>query len=395
MFNFRKLRIVKASETGSISSFVGIRRGGDGQLEFSLPRGFKEFPENNFNFTKNLFFKMYQTFKKFEVNQLQKTLDKYPAGKDNTETLGNAYAFKDSEDNDVILYSKISVIEKMLEAYKDLSLDFIEKCTGKSDQIDYRKIDSYLDKAIYLENDVIYVDEMDAERYVLHYQPSSLINLFCFIIRELENEMGNQVDARVNELANLFIDHNLSSDQSLFEEDTFESTIATLKDVLHDIDKNTAYKDTQYWQLFEAIESFLYGELDMESIHENGIYWGINNFFQVWEDMCNTYAFSKFSIAYADTNIIHLGERVGNYKINGYSLFKQESLTYPFFIKFRDEIRWMRPDIVILNNNDARKNIFDKEITIIKRKSYGETADYEIRLNDATEKSLTKIFVFF
>ena len=46
----------------------------------------------------------------------------------------------------------------------------------------------------------------------------------------------------------------------------------TLKDVLHDIDKNTAYKDTQYWQLFEAIESFLYGELDMESIHENGIY---------------------------------------------------------------------------------------------------------------------------
>lgn len=393
MFNFKSLKIIKSDQNNSTSSFVGIRRGADNQLEFSLPRGFKEFPEMDFNSTKNLFFKMYKTFKKFEKNQIKKTPDKNPAGKDNTETLGNAYAFKDSNDNDVILYSKISVIEKMLDAYKDLSLDIIEKSTGKSDYIDYKKIDNYLDKAIYLDNDAIYIDEMSADVYVLHYQPNSLINLFCFIIRELQNEMENPIEVRINELASIFVDHNLSHDQSLFEEESFESTVATLKDILHYIDKSTAYKDSYYWQLFEAIESFLYGELNMENVHEDGIFWGINNFFQIWEDMCNTYAFSNFSIAYADTNIIHLGERVGNFKLNGHSLFKLDNLDYPFFVEFRDEIRWMRPDVVIFNNDKEKNNIFDKEITIIKRKNYGDTADYEIRLNNTVAKKTYQAFI--
>ncbi|MEY4978829.1 MAG: hypothetical protein RLZZ352_1099 [Pseudomonadota bacterium] len=311
MFNFKKLKVVTAKNTGSTSSFVGIRRGLSGDLEFSLPKGFHDFPNGDFNGTKKLFFRMYKTFKRFDNDRIQKEVDKKPAGKDNIETNGKAYTFKDSEDNDVIIYSKIALIENMLEAYRDLSMDLIEKSIGKSDQIDYKKLDQYLDKAIYLENDLIFIDEMDASRYIIHYQSNSLITLFCFIIRELEKELGNFIDSRVNELANFFVDHNLSPDQSLFEEASFESTIATLKDILHDIDKTTAYKDDRYWRLFEAIESFLYGELNMETVYDDGVFWGINNFFQIWEDMCNTYAFSNFSILFADTNITYMGTRVG------------------------------------------------------------------------------------
>jgi hypothetical protein len=79
----------------------------------------------------------------------------------------------------------------------------------------------------------------------------------------------------------------------LFNEETFEITLHTLKDILDDIDKRTTYKDNDYWRLYEAIELFLYGELDMENPHEDGTFWGISNFSSVWEDMCCAYAFAS------------------------------------------------------------------------------------------------------
>ena len=393
MFNFKKLKLVQAGTAGSTSSFVGIRRGISGDLEFSLPKGFDKFPESNFEETKKLFFRMYKTFKYFENDMQNKELDKKKSGKDNIEINGRAYLFKDSEENDVIIYSKISLIENMLEAYKDLSMDFIEKSIGKSDQIDYKKLDQYLDKAIYLDNDIIFIDEMDADRYIVHYQPNSLINLFCFIIRELNRELDNFIDSRVNDLANLFVDYNLSPDQSLFDETTFDSTIVTLKDILHEIDKLTAYKDERYWLLFEAVESFLYGELNMENIYDDGIFWGINNFFQVWEDMCNTYAFENFSILFADTNITYMGSRVGNYSLDSHHrVYKQVDLDYPFYINFRKSKRWMRPDLVHIIHSGF-ENIFTNAIQIEVRKNFSNrTINFDVRLIDKTKEKLYKDF---
>jgi hypothetical protein len=386
MFDFGKLIINRHTDPNeSTNSFVGIRRNSDNQLEFSLPLGFESFPENNFNATKDLFFRMYKTFKKFENDRIESSVDKKPASKDNIEKIGNAYAFKDSDDNEIILYSKISLIENLLEAYRDLSLDTIDKNIGRTDQIDYHKIDEYLDKAIYLENDVVYIDEMNLERQVLHYKPNSLISLFCFIIRDLKKELDENVDSRIHELANIFIDRNLSSDQSLFKETTFQSTIATLKEILYDIDKTTAYKDDPYWQLFEAIESFLYDELEMDRTTKDGTFWGINNFFQIWEDMCNTYAFYKLEIAYADTNITYRGQRVANYQIGGHRVFKLDSLSYPFYINFRGHTRWMRPDLVsysIMTN----KSIFDTAIRIEITNDRSSTIDFKVKLLDSSEK---------
>lgn len=393
MFNFKKLKLVRAGAAGSTSSFVGIRRGLTGELEFSLPKGFDVFPDGDFNETKKLFFRMYKTFKRFESDMLEKELDKKPSSKDNIETNGRAYLFKDSEDNDVIIYSKISLIENMLEAYRDLSMDFIERSMGKSDQIDYKKLDKYLDKAIYLDNDIIFIDEMDVERYIVHYQTNSLITLFCFIIRELERELDNFVDSRVNELVDYFVDQNLSPDQSLFDELTFDSTISTLKEILHDIDKSTAYKDSRYWRLFEAIELFLYGEINMETVYDDGVFWGINNFFQIWEDMCNTYAFANFSILFADTNISYMGSRVGNYSLDGFNkIYKQIDLDYPFYINFRKQKRWMRPDLVQIIHSQ-KENIFSNAIQIEIAKTFNnKTINFDVKLLDKTKEKLYKDF---
>jgi hypothetical protein len=55
---------------------------------------------------------------------------------------------------------------------------------------------------------------------------------------------------------------------------------------LETIDHNTPIKDADYWQYYEAIELFLYGDWQQA---ENGEIWGIKNFHSVWESMCLTH----------------------------------------------------------------------------------------------------------
>lgn len=396
MFNFGKLKVVSPEELDTTSSFVGIRRGLNNSLEFSLPKGFTKFPRNDFNATKTLFFGMYQTFKKFAKTCTPSPTDKSLQNKDNTSIKSNGYAFKDSEDNDVVLYSKITLIEDLLDAFNDLSLDFLESAIGKNEPIDYKDIHQYLDKAIYLEGDTFYIEEIDSVNNILHYKQNSLINLFCFIIRELKNEMGSPVDSRISELANHFAYSNLSPDQSLFNEATFETTIISLKNLLHEIDTTTPYKDGRYWKLFDAVEKFLYGDLNTDDVNKDGIYWGISNFFQVWEDMCATFAFKqRYSIVFADTRIVYKGNQVDNYTIPSTTrrIYKQPDIDYPFFFEFKSSRRWLRPDLVQIIDT-KEDNIFSSYIEVRERRKdhNSNRIDFDIILLDFSKEDLYKKF---
>jgi hypothetical protein len=389
MLNFKELKLDKRTDPNNIDPFVGIRRNENGEPEFRLPIGFDNFPKGDFNATKQLFFRMYRTFKKFEQDNRKRFQDGNPKRMDNLEVGGNAYQFKDKEDKEVILYSKISVIENMLKAYQDLALDIIERRIGRNEDIDFSKIDCYLHKAIYLPDGVIYLEEMDLARQTLQHESANIIELFCFILSELQQELEETIDRRVNELANKFREQHLTHDQSLFHEETFEVTIFSLKGILDDIDKTTAYKDDDYWQLYEAIETFLYGELDMENTHEEGIFWGIDKFWPIWEDMCNTYAFKKFDIVYADTNIVVNGRRVTNRSFGGHQVFCKDGFENPFFIEFRGERRWMRPDLVhAVGNNHA---VFgrDKDIDVVEEKTrYSGIVNVEVVLLNKKSKDI-------
>ncbi|OQW91296.1 MAG: hypothetical protein BWK78_05045 [Thiotrichaceae bacterium IS1] len=351
MFNFKELKLNKRTDPNNPDPFIGIHRNESHGFEFRLPVGFENFPEGNFDLTKHLFFRMYRSFKKFERDNLKDLQQSETTGKDNIEVSSNASRFKDREGNDIVLYSKISVIETMLEAYQELALNVIERTLQRSEQIDFSKIDRYLHKAIYLDNDAVYLEEMDLARRVLQYKGANLVELFCFILSELQQELEQTVEERVNELSNKFREQHLAHEQSLFNEETFETTIIHLKEILDEIDKTTAYKDDDYWQLYEAVEAFLYGELDMQNTHEEGIFWGINNFWQVWEDMCNTYAFRTFKdVVYADTNVVIDGKPVVNQLIDRHKIFCKEDFENPFFVEFRGNKRWMRPDVVRFYN---------------------------------------------
>jgi hypothetical protein len=336
VFDFNSLKLIK----GSNDFFVGIRKcksvSGDG-FEFCLPNGFDNFPEGDFDEVRDLFFKMYRTFRKFErdninTSRFNKNTPEYQRDQDQTTLSSGGVSIQTEEGEVCVLYSKIKMIEQVLEAYDDLAINSIQKKVRRSTDIDYSQIHKYLDRAIYLDNDAFYVDVMDLPRPTLRYESTEIVNLYCYILDEIVQQLQADVPENVKAhtqdirfLAQRFKDNYLTSDQSIFDKDTFVETINILKEVFDNIDKNTYYKDADYWGLYEAIETFLYGEINPNQ--NDGIYWGMSRFSLLWEDMCHTYFFKKHrdEICYADTDIPLKGyqnreregedhNRVGNHK---------------------------------------------------------------------------------
>ncbi|MEP0835279.1 hypothetical protein NDI48_29390 [Microcoleus sp. AS-A8] len=151
---------------------------------------------------------------------------------------------------------------------------------------------------------------MDLPRPVLRYESTDIVNLYCYILDEIVQQLDEDVLDNVKTslqdirfLSQHFKDDYLTSEQSIFDKDTFLETTNILKEALDNIDKHSYYKDADYWGLYEAIETFLYGELNPNL--DDGEYWGIKGFSLIWEDMCNTYFFRnhKDKICFADTDI--------------------------------------------------------------------------------------------
>ena len=314
MINFSNLKLLKVKEPKD--NFVGIRKSksGDG-FEFCLPNGFQNFPEEDFDQVRDLFFKMYRTFCKFErdnkcTNRFKKNKPEYQQEQDQTTLFSGGISIQTEDGESCVLYSKIKMIERVLEAYDDLALKSIQKKVRRSEDIDYSQIHKYLDRAIYLDNDVIYVEAMHLPHPTMRYESTDLVNLYCYIldeiVQQLDGDLPDNIQAHsqdIHFLAQHFMDDYLTNNQSVFDKDTFVETIKILKETLDNIDKNTYYKDADYWGLYEAIETFLYGELNPNE--NDGDFWGIEGFSLVWEDMCHTYFFKKYgdAICFADTDI--------------------------------------------------------------------------------------------
>jgi hypothetical protein len=329
MWDFSKLNLKITSD------FVGIKSEPEGYA-FYLPKGFDDFiakyqnetnseDSSKFNKVRDFFFLMYRTLRKFDRDnennsRVTRKDAKNKKNQDQPTLSTGGISLEYEEESDCILYSKLSMIERILEAYDDLAINSIEKKVRRSEEIDHSKIYKYLDRAIYLDNGAIYIDVMDLPRPMISYESTDIVNLYCFILNEiiqqLQEDVPDHVYGRSQDiqfLSQRFTDNYLTINHSLFAQDTFEETITFCKEALDNIDRNTHYKDADYWGLYEAIEIFLYGGLNPEL--NDGDFWGIQGeqgFDKVWEDMCQTYFFKKNfkrdkndfdNICFADTDI--------------------------------------------------------------------------------------------
>ena len=368
MFNFNELAIVQPNEPNCYrGSFVGIRQDKYlGKMAFTVPKGFEDF-EVNYENVKNLFFSMYRTFDKFlETAKKNENLDDKPTGKDNTQIDNHrgAYIFTDEDNNETILYSKIDLIDSIFQLYKEMEIESLIQELGLVEDIDYSKIDRYLDKGIYLDNHAIFIENMVGYRNIVRGVPSELIEIFCYIYHELANELKQEVSESIKEISFNFSYKCLSPEQSLFSEYSFESTMNTLKDCLDNIHKMTAYKNGQYWDIYEAVEHFLYGSLEFDKDSSQG-FWGVNNFSYIWEEMCNymVAVSNEYKILYCDTKLPLNQYKDHLLKQNRIWIDKNE-IENVFHIDLHGYKRWLRPDIITrpVIANDYNENPLDSVI---------------------------------
>lgn len=399
MFNFDELKIIKGkeSEERRCGSFVGIRRDRDTkEMHFILPRGFEDF-DPNYNNIKDLFFNMYKTFKKFvnERKDIVKILDDKPQSKDNVSVESNgSYCFTDSDDNEVIMYSKIDMIEAMMELHKELDIEALIQEPGLVEEIDYSKVDNIINNGVFLKNNSIIVDSMVSERNIIQGIPAEILEIYCYIYNELLVELDCDINDRVKDIAYNFSYKNLTAEQGLFNEYTFESTITVLKDRLDLVHRYTAYKDSSYWLIYDAVEKFLYSGLTFDSENEKG-FWGINNFSQVWEDMCNTFLVNDLDeskILYCDSEL-NFEKQLNNVvrrNFGGFNILIDRGFDNNFYVEFNRCKRWMRPDLVVKNNRYSFiELLFDKEVISYKTEKTNSLFNNEYILISFSSKALS------
>ncbi|MDI4498652.1 hypothetical protein E6P70_07295 [Moraxella nonliquefaciens] len=384
MFNFNKLNVLRPNEVGFLSdeekyySFVGIRPH-QGKMTFFLPKGFDNFDKSYENI-KNLFFKMYRTFDKFCQNGKKygnKFLD--DSQKENTKNKNSqgAYIFTDEDNNEIVLYSKIDLIDKIFQTYQELEIESLIQELGLIEEVDYSKIENYLDKGIFLSNHAIFIENMVGYRNIVRGVPSELIELFCYIYKELAGELEKELSEQIKEISFNFSYKYLSPEQSLFSEHSFESTISILKDCLDNIHKTTAYKNYQYWDIYEAVEHFLYGSLGFDKDSNQG-FWGINNFSYIWEEICNYFVHKSKDrkVLYCDTRLpLNIERKYLTREVLSKKhivwLSKTE-LNNNFYFELNKNYRYMRPDLICrwalfdIIKNDFRElvNIKESEIKV-------------------------------
>lgn len=391
MFDLKKIKFIKTDEdrknlNGKNYSFVGLKKteteGFDS--EFWLPLGFDTFETEitnptSFDRVKNFFFKMYRTFQTYKVRKLnQLTEEEKTKDRDGVFEFENGFSFVNENNERVVFYGKLNALDKILEGYDELRISSLEKKQVRSHEIDYSKIHKYMHQAIYLDDDVIYLDEMNIAKNVLVHDSPPIIQLFCFIYTEIKKELEelDSVSDKAFELADLFKDTHLHPDSSLFAEDTFADTINILKNVFEEIDSKTTYKDEDFWHFYEAIEAFLMGER-LED--DKGVYFGISNFYDIWEDMCQSYMLN-FANGYLEQ--VLFADVKGNLATRRDLGLQPELEVNPFKMEINRGFapRFLKPDLVLSNRKSKKIN----EIYSVNQLPYPKqnTIAYSVRLLD-------------
>lgn len=336
MFDLSKISFIDDSNRTNNYSFVGLQKDSqNNSMEFYLPIGFNKFPKDSFNDVKNLFLDLYKVFRKFQED---KTKDR-----DGSLNEKGGFEFQTIENETTLLYSKINMFDTILDEFDEMDIYSFHIKRSNSEDIDYSKIDKYIDRAIFLENNIIYLDEVEINRDILHFYEAELVEMFCYIYVDIKKVLQEEesIPQHIITLALNFREKHLTYESSLFEENSFEITKDTLNERLEIIDKKSLLKDEVYDKFYEAIYTFLYGNPFFEG--DSDIYWGIDNFSFIWEEMAHYYFFDRDedSVLFADTNSFEIT------KVGWKECYKKDDFEYPFVLTYEEKKKYLYPDLII------------------------------------------------
>lgn len=295
MFDFSGLKAVSANDDDEKYSFVGIRNGA-----LRLPKGCKAWeesinlnkePDKKFAAMQDTFLSLYRTLRAYrQAKNVSLTNDRdgvQQGGKGGQKLTLGSYE-EDGNIVSVIYYRHLDMLDSILEAYDELAILSLAQRIGRSERLDYSKLHQHLERATFLEDDSFVVDEMMLPRQQVSFEPVEIVQMYCFVLLEIKKWLDEDDDVApdIRVLAEQFFEHHLATGDSLFKFETWERTRNILRERLGIIDQNTAYKDEAYHDFYDALECFLWGNMQPS---KDGIQWGISTFAPVWESMCLSY----------------------------------------------------------------------------------------------------------
>ena len=342
MINFTNLSI----KVDKNYSFIGIKKEYNNTF-FYLPKGFEAYVAKDKIYAekRDLFFQFYKIINTFKEicaakGYLQDDSKLRTPDRDGVIKSNSGSGIQDNqEETKNIFYSKLDIIGSLLNAYDEPKILALAYRLGKSDKFDVSKIHRYLHQAIYLPNNAAYVDQMTLPKKVVQFESTDIVAMYCYLFCEVKQQLQESVTPEIASLAESFRQHYLGSQDSIFDEQTYEQTLNTLKDALETIDRNTPIKDADYWQYYEAIELFLYGDF---SESKNGEIWGISNFWSVWESMCLTYLAENID----SSSLLELDTQYISNKLSEKLKISTKFLNLSNIFKINN--RYLRPDAVIV-----------------------------------------------
>ena len=375
MINFKSLQLFHSSEY----SFVGIQKK-DGLLNFHLPKGFSNETGKSKDFNQNrdlffLFYKIFDTFKKIciEKGYLDKVDEFGKKDRDGVIKSTKGSEIQDDEDDlENIFYSKLDVIGSLLDVYDEPKILSLAYRLERSDKFDVSQIHKYLHQAVYLSNNAAYVDQMLLPKKVLQFESTDIVSMYCYLFCEVKQQLKESVNTEIKSLSEGFREKYLRSEDSIFDEQSYEQVLNILKDALEIIDHNTPIKDADYWQYYEAIELFLYGDLNKE---EDGEIWGVSNFCDIWESMCLTYIAQNTDPSY----LLHLDFKYVSTRMREKIQQSPKIISLSHIFKFKESDKTdLNPDAVIFSEiinssfiNKTRLERIDYKVSSSQWDDYG------------------------
>lgn len=392
MINFQELLL----EVKEKYSFVGIERR-DSKIIFCLPKGFNPALFTTYASKRDLFFLLYRVLRSFKNICLQKGYIQFDTNiktQDRDGVIRNQGSIQkinlpDVEIEENIFYSKLDMISSILNTYDEPKILSLVYRLGKSEKINYSKLHLFLHHAIYLDNGVAYIDAMTLPRQMVHYQPTDIVGMYCYILMEVKQQLHEEISGEVSALAEQFKHRYVGAEYGLFHEEYSTQTVDALKDALELIDRNTPIKDVDYWEFYDSIELFLYGKLSQAG---EGEIWGVKNFHSVWESMCLTYLVKEMPSKY----ILQLDTKFLSDEVA--ALANSQSKILDLANVFTINGARLVPDAVVLSTEftsirHKEKNTFSPKLELYERTwdDYGYKTAFYCELPNSSESVLPKI----
>lgn len=261
---------------------VGLFCGSDGKRKLKVPFGMEDMPAQQALAT------LYKSFVVFR--QTQRSRERL-AALDGVETQsGNGL---ESGDDGVTFHDALA-LDELFDRIDPTRLLSLAERRAKTAVNAHTRIDRNLHLALFNEDGVPYLERASGSRREVRYGSGDIVGLYCllaedfyarFLRVDLQSAWGRFAPEGVA-IAAEFRHRYLGSDASLYDEDADECrhTLHHLRHILRTIDRNTPFRNADYRALHDALERYLHSGVASKS--KEGLIWGVNNFWAVWESVC-------------------------------------------------------------------------------------------------------------